>query len=277
VISDGGIRPLTSLSWAAAPLVAVLLAPGCASALKPPPSLDALVAGDASGPESVDGLLQEARIEYASRIRENVRRARNLWLQAAAADGSRIEGLLGAARSSAWLADHEEDKAMRLEAAQVAVQSGQLCAQAVPGDPACAYWLGVGLGLQAMERRSTALDALPRIEKAFLRAAADAPEMEQGGADRALTMLYARAPGWPTGPGDPDLALEHARKAVAIDGTYPPNLLALGEALAATGDDGGSRATYEEALTLARQWSARGDPDAPDWIRDAESALAGSD
>lgn len=257
---------------------ALLLAAGCASSLKEPPSLESLAASlPRAGPGEVDGLLAEAGIEYAFRTREAVRQARAIWLQAARADPGRIEGLLGAARASVWLAEHEEEKGMRLQAAEMAIQAGQLCRRARPGDPACAYWLGAGLGLQAQERRSTALDALPRIEEAFTRAADLAPEMEHGGPHRALALLYVRAPGWPTGPGDPDLALEHARRAVDLFPEYPPNVLALAEALEAVEEGAKSQEAARRALELARQGVHRSDPGAEDWILEAQARLAGDD
>ena len=86
-------------------------------------------------------------------------------------------------------------------------------------------------------------------------------------------MLYARAPGWPTGPGDPDRALAEARKAVELRPDYPPNQLALGEALALTKDPQDARSARTRALELARQRKAAGDPDAGEWIREAQEAL----
>jgi tetratricopeptide (TPR) repeat protein len=115
--------------------------------------------------------------------------------------------------------------------------------------------------------------ALPAIVAAFEAAAAGDPAYEHGAPDQALALVYLRAPGWPAGPGDPDRGLEHARRALAIASDYPPNLLALGEALAATGDPAGARARYEEALTRARDAAAAGDADATEWIHDAEVAI----
>ena len=58
---------------------------------------------------------------------------------------------------------------------------------------------------------------------------------------RALALFYLRAPGWPKGPGDADLGLEHAREAVRLRPEHPPNLLAPGEALDAVGERAESR------------------------------------
>jgi tetratricopeptide (TPR) repeat protein len=222
----------------------------------------------------VPPLLQRAEVLYASRNPVRVREAGQVWLEAARADATRIEGLIGAARSYVWLVDHEPVAADREKYATLAVQSAQWCERVKPDDPGCAYWLGAALGVQARERRSTALDALPLIEAAFKKAAGVDPEMEEGGPDRALALLYLRAPGWPSGPGDPDLGLAHARRAVEIKPDHPPNQMALAEALVATGDAEAGRAMYRRALEAARQREAAGDPDAPDWIREADGALA---
>jgi Tfp pilus assembly protein PilF len=69
--------------------------------------------------------------------------------------------------------------------------------------------------------------------------------------------------------------LQHARKAVALAPDYPPNEMALGEALAATEDMQGARGAYERALEMARRQADTGEPDASEWIRQAGDALTG--
>jgi len=204
-----------------------------------------------------------------------VREAAQLFLDAARADATRVEALVGAARAQIWLVDHETEPIARREAATSAVHAAQWCGRIDPENPACSYWLGAALGVQARERRSTGLDALPLIEEAFKKAAVEAPTLEEGGPDRALALLYLRAPGWPTGPGDPDLGLMHARKAVQLSPAFPPNQLALAEALKATGDAEESARTYQRALDLARSRAEARDPDASEWIEEAEKALKG--
>ena len=196
-----------------------------------------------------------------------------MYLQAAWADPTRIEGLLGAVKAQIWLVDHDSDAAGRESDAVVAVQAAQWCLRTAPTSAACQYWQGAALGVQARERSSTALDALPRIEEFFRRAADADPEMEDGGPHRALSLLYARAPGWPAGPGDPDRALVESRKAVSLRPDYPPNQLALGEALALTGDRRSSHEAYARALDLAKSRQLAGDPDASEWIHEAEKSL----
>jgi hypothetical protein len=193
----------------------------------------------------------------------------------APAPGARPTGLMGAVEAQVWLSDHETEPAARESAATLAVQVAQWCPEIAPGLPDCDFWLGAAIGVQARERPATGLSALSKIEAAFKRAAEGNPEMEDAGPDRALALLYLRAPRWPRGPGDPDLGLEHAKKAVALRPDYPPNRLALAEALAAAGDAAGSLAAGREALRLAEARAAAGDPDANEWVSQAHKSIDG--
>jgi tetratricopeptide (TPR) repeat protein len=287
-----------------APLFVAML--GCAAALKEARPLTAIAAGTPAAVDAgtlpidtaaIDDLVARAGRLYQSRGldeegRASVREAADLALRAAAADPTRTDAIILSVRARIWLADHEAAPADRESAATAAVEIAQSCGRAgvqrspdgaapqptadgAAPPPACAFWLGAALGVQARERPSTGLSALPMIEAAFKDAAAREPLLDDGGPDRALALLYLRAPGWPTGPGDPDLGLEHARRAIALKPDYPPNVLALAEALAATGDSSGSREQYARALELARAAGAGGEPDAAEWILEAERALAG--
>ena len=256
-------------------LLALSLIPlaGCAGALQElPPLADLGGGGTRPKPEQVDVLLARAERLYHQRTETSVRAAAAAWLEAARGDPKRVEGLVGAVRAQIWLVDHEPDAPARKDAATLAVQAARWCEHIAPESGACAYYLGAALGIQARERQTTALDALPRIEESFRRAVAGDPTLDQGGPHRALALLYLRAPGWPTGPGDPDRGLEEARKAVEVSPDYPPNQLALAEALSATGETAASRRAYRRALDSARSSSKR-EPDAADWIREAEKAL----
>jgi len=278
----------------AGPLVifaCVLGTSGCASALREPRPIADLAGevrpkpgGDgpdsgapAATPADVPAILGRAEALYAERgpgerALESVRMAAREFLRAAAADGTRTDGLVGAARARVWLADHEADPAARQASAGSAVEAAQWCGRIAPLDRECDYWFGAALGVQARERPSTALNALPKIEAAFKRAADALPALDEAGPERALALLYVRAPGWPAGPGNPDLGLKHARAAVALRPDYPPNQLALAEALAATGGREAADVPRRLALELARKLAA-GDPDAPEWIAEAEADL----
>jgi len=222
---------------------------------------------------------------WTERSPGGVRQAGDLWLELGSttapdsADAgamerlrsARVDALESAARAFAWLADHETVAEARETAATRAEQAARRCGDLTPESGACAYWLGAALGLRARERPGQALPLLPDVETAFQRAAELDPRYEGGGPDRALSLLYARAPGWPAGPGDADLALEHARSAVAVGGATAPNLLALGESLLATGAHEEARAPLERALEIAG--GDADDPDAREWAAEARRLL----
>ena len=249
----------------------LLAGAGCAAALREPPPIPAL----GQGGRPVGELLAEAEASYARRPdREAVRRAEVLFAEAAAADRTGTEGLVGSIRAKVWLVEHERDGALRETLALQAVQAGQWCARRAPGSPACDYWLALGLGQQARERPATASDGLKLMAEALRRAAAGDPRLDLAGPHRVLAMLLLRAPAWPLGPGDSEEGLAEARRAVALFPAHPPNRLALAEALLANDQRDEGRAEASQALGAARQLAAAGDPDAPDWARDAERLLA---
>ncbi len=273
-------------------IVAAALLAGCVPALRTPPPVREIGARGASGKgiapaaPSSDAtahlgapteLLAQAAVAFARRPdAAAVARARELYLAAARADESAVQGLLGAALAGAWLVEHETDRARRAALATESVQTCQWCVARAPDRIDCDYRLALALGQQARERPATAADALPRITALLSRVIAQAPELDEAGGHRVLALLLLRAPGWPAGPGDPELGLEHARAAVRLSPTYPPNLLALAEALAGQGIRDEARGTYEQARALARQRLAAGDPDAGEWIDQvarAEAAL----
>ena len=254
-------------------LVSVALS-GCAHALKTPPAL-AEIAGPASpgDPSDPGRLLEEAKTLFARRETAAARRAAALALRAAASTTPPApEAMLTALRTLVWLAEHEETPAAREQAATRGVQAAQWCDAAASPAP-CAYWKAAALGQQARERPTTGISAVPLIESGFREAAAADATLERGGPDRALALLYLRAPGWPAGPGDPDKGLEHARRAIAIDDDYAPNQLALAEALAKSGDKEAARREYARARALAFRSGEEGDPDASDWMREADEAI----
>jgi hypothetical protein len=252
--------------------IAVLFA-GCAPALRTAPPLADLAGGAVPAREQAPASLERARALYARRGVAAVREAASLALGAAAAVPDDEVAIVLAVRSLVWLADHEAEASERERAATRAVQAAQWCDPGRPPSPPCAFWLGAALGVQARERPATGVAALPAIAAAFEAAAAGDPSYLKGVPDQALALFYLRAPGWPAGPGDPGRGLEHARRSVAIASDHPPNLLALAEALVATGDAAGAKARYEEALARAREAAAAGDPDAAEWIQEAEVAL----
>jgi tetratricopeptide (TPR) repeat protein len=256
-------------------LAAAVLAASCRPALREPPSVEVLASKP--GPTTTDDgtLLEAAEAQWARRPdAASVREAEALYLQAARADETDATGLIGAVRAKTWLVDHVADQPTREAEAIAAVQTAQWCGRRQPTLVACDYWIAIAIGLQAREVPPTAESGLKRMVEALERAIKKDPSYERGGPHRVLALVLLRAPGWPLGPGDADAGLEHARAAVAIAPDYAPNVLALAEALADVKGRAGAKDAYEKALTLADDAKAAGDPDAVEWIAEANRALA---
>lgn len=264
------------LALAASASLLCLAGLACTSALKEPPAAvlgGATVAAPAA--TEVDGMLRDAEAALARRPdADSVERARGLFLAAARADETRVEGLIGAERAYAWQIEHEADARTRQALATAAVQTCQWCTRRAPDDAECLYRLALALGQQARERPATASDGLARMVELLTALAARAPDLDEAGPDRVLALVLLRAPGWPAGPGDAEAGLAHARAAAARRPEWAPNQLVLGEALAKNGAPREARAAYERARSLALEPAAAGDPDAHEWLRDAERALA---
>jgi tetratricopeptide (TPR) repeat protein len=253
----------------------LVLLVGCVPALREPPPIAVL----ASKPMPTDtqdpvSLLREADAGWAERPdAAAVREAEALYFKVAQSDEAGVTGLIGAIRAKSWLADHGSEAKERESLAVSAVQTAQWCGKRQPDNPACDYWLAIAVGLQAREVRQTAEDGLKTMIESLTRAIAKDPSYDRAGPERVMALLLVRAPGWPLGPGDPELGLSHARRAVELDPDFPPNRLCLAEALLDTKAKAESRAAYERALTLSQASEAAGDPDAPDWIAEARKAL----
>jgi len=170
--------------------------------------------------------------------------------------------------------EREPRSARRSALAREAVAAGERCEQLAPASAPCDYALGIALGIQVREH-PTALGGLARMVSLLRRAAANDADLDHGGPDRVLALLLLRAPGWPLGPGDAEEGLAAARRAVEREATYPPNQLALAEALVANGDPAGGREAARRALTAAERAGADGEPDAPGWIRRARELAGG--
>jgi len=205
---------------------------------------------------------------------DSVARARRLFLDAARTDDPPLAAFLGAAWATAWLIEHEPDGDRRKELAVEGVQIGQWCVRLHPETVECTYRLALAVGQQARERPSTAVDGLDVMVELLETVIREAPDLDFAGGRRVLALVLLRSPGWPSGPGDPELGLEHARAAAAAFPDHPPNQLVLGEALRDNGLTAEARARLERGRELAAARRDAGDPEAGEWLASAEAALA---
>lgn len=254
--------------------VVLLALAACARALQPLPPDSELspVPPEQVDPAAAARLTSQAAAAWAERPDvDAVRRAERLYLGAARYTSDPAP-IVGAVRAQVWLASHLQDDE-RAAVATAAVRTAQWCEIRDADEPACPYWLALAVGVQADARRSTAIDGVRQMVRLLRRAAEAAPDLEHAGPHRVLAQVLASAPGWPTGPGDPDEALEHAREAVRRFPEHAPNQLALAEAYGKLDRDADARAAYTRALQLAETAAARGDPDAAEWLHDAREGL----
>ena len=182
-----------------------------------------------------------------------------------------VEGLAAAIDADSQRSDHEPDGRGRGALADEAGGYADACVAQAPKDAACLYWRGVALGLQAKAHPTRAGELLKSMLDSLSGADAVDPNYDQAGPSRVRALVLIRAPGWPLGPGDADAGLESARRAVGLRPQYPPNLLALAEALSKTGDVGGARDAYAKARDAAQAM-----PDATGrdgWLREADQGL----
>ncbi|OFX19733.1 MAG: hypothetical protein A2V77_15065 [Anaeromyxobacter sp. RBG_16_69_14] len=261
------------MTAAAVAAALALVVTGCAPALREPPPVSTLAPGR-SGAGGAAELVRAADTAWVRRADSRAaEEAQALYLDAAATDEQRVDGLLGAMRAMAFRIEREREAPVRARLAQEQVQLGQWCQRRAPSEAACDYRLAIALGQQARERASTGKDALGKMVELLRKAIAAAPQLDSGGPHRVLALVLLRAPGWPVGPGDPEAALGEARAAAELFPDAPENQLALAEALGKNGSSDAARVAYQRALDLATAAREAGDPEADRWRAEASAGL----
>ena len=189
----------------------------------------------------------------------------------ARAGSASIEGYAAAIKSASDRTDYEPDVKVRADLATEANQEADACLALDPHAAACQYGKAVAIGLEARAHPTRAVGLLGSMLQELESAETADPNYDKAGPARVRALVLIRAPGWPVGPGDTDAGLAAARRAVALQPDYPPNVLALGEALSKTGDMNGARESYAHARDLAQALPAG--PERDDWLRQADEAL----
>jgi hypothetical protein len=187
------------------------------------------------------------------------------------AEPSSVPALAAAIEADSTRSDHETDSKTKAELAADADRDAQACLALEAQAAACLYGQAVALGLEARAHPTRAGELLNAMLESLARAESADPGYDEAGPARVRALVLIRAPGWPLGPGDTDAGLIAARRAAALRPTYPPNLLALAEALAKSGDANGARESYGKARDAAQ--SLAGGADRDDWLRQADEGL----
>jgi len=182
-----------------------------------------------------------------------------------------VDALAAAIDADARQSDHESDSKRRADLADDAARNADACLAEAPQAAACLYYHGVALGLAARAHPARAVESLKSMLESLTRAEAVDPEYDEAGPARVRALVLTRAPGWPLGPGDADAGVAAARRAVTLRPQYPPNVLALAEALSKHGDADEARVNYLRARDLAQALPAGTDRD--DWLHDVDRAL----
>lgn len=183
-----------------------------------------------------------------------------------------VEQLAATVAADAQRSDLETDARTRGQLAADAVQNAQACLERAPQAAACLYYDGVALGLKARAHPLQANEALKSMLEALSRAEAADAAYDQAGPARVQALVLIKAPAWPLGPGDAEAGLAAARRATALRPDYPPNVLALAEALAKTGDTQGAVDSYRRARAVIQALPPSRDRD--DWQHEADQALS---
>ncbi len=182
-----------------------------------------------------------------------------------------VADLAAAVAADARRADRDNDSKTRASLADAAGRDADACLARAPQAAACLYSRALSLGLAARSHPAQAGELLKRMLEALSAADAADPEYDEAGPARVRALVLARSPGWPLGPGDPEAAVTAARRAVSLRPQFPPNALALGEALAKIGDARAAGDSFARARDLALALPASDDRE--DWLRDAQRGL----
>lgn len=182
-----------------------------------------------------------------------------------------IEGYAAAVKANSDRTDHETDSKVRSDLAAQSTLAADECLALDPRSAACQYSKALATGLEARVHPARAPGLLSGMLQNLGSADAADPNYDHAGPSRVRALVLIRAPGWPLGPGDPDEGLAAAKRAVALQPGYPPNVLALAEALSKAGDESGSQTNYALARELAQALPSSRERE--DWLHEAEQGL----
>lgn len=182
-----------------------------------------------------------------------------------------VDGFAAAIKANSQLSDHEPDAKVRADLATQAGRAADSCLALAPHAAACLYGKAVATGMEARAHPTRATGLLGSMLQNLGNADSADPNYDEAGPSRVRALVLIRAPGWPLGPGDADAGLAAARRAVSLRPGYPPNVLALAEALSTAGDEKGARENYAHARDLTQALPPG--PEREGWLHDAQDGL----
>jgi tetratricopeptide (TPR) repeat protein len=182
-----------------------------------------------------------------------------------------INTLVEAVLTDARRSEREADPRVRDQLVLDATRKVDVCLAREPQAAACLYGRALAVGLRAQAHPAHVGELLDNMLTDLKSAENLDPNYDHGGPARVRALVLVRTPGWPLGPGDPDAGLAAARRAVSLSPQYPPNRLALAEALAKSGDTKAAREEYQRARDVIVALPSSTDRD--EWLREADQAL----
>ena len=182
---------------------------------------------------------------------------------AAVSGGLSAAELLAAVQRDADGIDQSTDSAQRSALLVAATASARQCLAQFPAAAACAYAQAQVQGLTARATPLAAPSLLKEMLASLTKVEAQDPGLDHAGPARLSAIVLLRAPPWPLGPGDVDAAVTAAQRAVKREPTYPPNLIALGQAQAKAVGTAAARATFASAQQAVQAWTGAMTSDQP--------------
>lgn len=167
-------------------------------------------------------------------------------------------------------ADFASSKQQRADISEQGIDACRSLLGREPNSAPGHYYLGLDLGQLARTKHLGALKLVSQMETEFTIAINLNSNLDYGGPDRALGLLYLEAPGWPTSIGSKAKAKIHLQRASKLAPDYPENLINLAEAYLKWGD---KNAAARELKQLEDLWPTakkqfvgeRWEPNWADW------------
>jgi tetratricopeptide (TPR) repeat protein len=161
----------------------------------------------------------------------SVRRAANLFEQAARTLQDDYVAQWQAAEALEFLAANEAGSALRRQTARHGIVFARRARELKPDGVEGHYWFALNVGRLADADRTYGLNAVGEMQAALNRAIELDERYDLAGPLRGLGVLYLRTPQPPASIGSPRKGLRLLQRAVELFPDYPENYLYLAEAL----------------------------------------------